>query len=326
MREIEFPASAGGGATKMSVLGFGCAALMGRASRRESLTALGAAMDAGINFFDTARSYGYGASEGLLGGFLEGRREQVVVCTKFGILPAARNWKQMARPVVRAAIRLVPSLRQAAQRQAGSQFLEGQFTLANLKTSFETSLRQLRTEYVDMLLLHAAPASVLEQDDLLEAMGRLVEQGKVRMAGISGELPVISSALGAKYAALSTAQFAVNFSNMGEAVKVAAAGEWLMVANHPFGGPAGVEATRARIAGLAVAEGLGKELREKLAVEDAQLLPEVVLNAILSGTGVSAVVPAMIKPGHIAANVRAVEACRFTAEELVVIRGVVAKG
>ena len=70
----------------MSVLGFGCAALMGRASRGESLKALGTALDAGITFFDTARSYGYGASEGLLGQFLQGRRDKVILCTKFGIL------------------------------------------------------------------------------------------------------------------------------------------------------------------------------------------------------------------------------------------------
>ena len=80
------------GGPKASQLGLGCAAIMGRVGRRESLAALGAAWDAGINFFDTARSYGYGESEALLGGFLRGnRRSQAVVCTKFGILPAARN-------------------------------------------------------------------------------------------------------------------------------------------------------------------------------------------------------------------------------------------
>ncbi len=49
-------------------------------------------------------------------------------------------------------------------------------------------------------------------------------------------------------------------------------------------------------------------------------MPEIVLNAILSGTGVHAVIPAMIKPEHLAANVRAVEHCRFTPEELALLR------
>src|ERR1700712_6028329 len=191
MRSIEFPGSSEPNETRVSVLGFGCAALMGRASRGESLKALGIALDAGITFFDNARSYGYGASEGLLGQFLQGRRDKVILCTKFGILPVARNWKQMMKPVARAALRLVPSLRQAAQRHASNQFNANQFSLATLQSSLETSLRQLRTDYVDMLLMHEPPASVLEQEDLLEALARLMEQGKVRMAGIAAEQPVM---------------------------------------------------------------------------------------------------------------------------------------
>src|ERR1700712_3829402 len=191
MRSIAFPGSTEPNETRMSVLGFGCAALMGRASHGELLKALGTAFDAGITFFDNARSYGYGASEGLLGQFLQGRRDKAIICTKFGILPVARNWKQLVKPVARAAVRLVPSLRQAAQRQAANQLNANQFSVATLQSSLETSLRQLHTDHVDMLLMHEPPASVLEQEDLLEALGRLMEQGKVRMAGIAAEQPVM---------------------------------------------------------------------------------------------------------------------------------------
>ena len=151
---------------------------------------------------------GMGSRRGWWGSSLRGRRESVVLCTKFGILPAQQGgWKQKLKPVARAALRVFPGLRKTMQRQVGDQFVSGQFTVETLRTSFETSLRELKTEYVDMLLLHAAPATVLEQDDLLEAMGRLVESGKVRMAGISGELPVISryfraAAEGAEYGAV----------------------------------------------------------------------------------------------------------------------------
>ena len=72
MRYVDLPIPSGGMAAQVSVLGFGCAALMGRVGRRDSLAALAAAQDAGINFFDTARSYGYGESEALLGQFLTG--------------------------------------------------------------------------------------------------------------------------------------------------------------------------------------------------------------------------------------------------------------
>lgn len=313
---------------QLSVVGFGCSALLGRASRRESLLALNTAFDAGITFYDTARSYGYGAAEGLLGGFLaaagSSRREKIILSTKFGILPVARNWKSMVKPVARAAVRLVPSLRQAAQRHAAGQFNTNQFSLTNLQSSLETSLRQLRTEYVDMLFLHEAPASVLAQDDLLEALGKLVEQGKVRRAGISAEHAVIETAFAKPHAPLTVAQFAMNLSNLGFAERTVQEKSMLLVANHPFGGSTGVEGSRERIAKLAASKKLSAEIREKLTLDDPQLLPELVLNAVITGTGISAVVPAMMTPAHIHSNIRAVESCRFTAEELGQIRGALA--
>src|SRR5437764_2607792 len=110
------------GGPKVSVLGMGCAAMMGSAGRKQSVAAIGAALDAGINLFDTARSYGYGASEGLLGEQLLQRRDQVVICTKFGILPAARSWKQAVMPVARGVLKLFPGLRGAARKHAGQMF------------------------------------------------------------------------------------------------------------------------------------------------------------------------------------------------------------
>ena len=323
------------GLSEISELGFGCAALLGRVGRRESLRALGAAYDAGITLYDTARSYGYGESEGLLGEFLaaEGRRGRVAVCTKFGILPAAKGgWRQRLKPAARAAVRLFPGLRKAAQRQAGTQFVPGQFSVGVLRESLAVSLRQLRTDYVDMLLLHGATREVLDQTDLLEAMGRLVEQGVVRVVGVSGELDVIAETFRRRAAGqlgvLGTAQFAMKPARLGFAAETreAAKGGMLPVANHPFGGPAGVAATRGVVERLRVAEGISKELREKLTGDAAVLMPEIVLNAILRGTGVGVVVPAMIRVRNLQANVRAVEECRFTEGELEVLRGALVAG
>jgi aryl-alcohol dehydrogenase-like predicted oxidoreductase len=306
---------------KMSVLGFGCAALLGRASRAESLTAVAAAWERGITFFDTARSYGYGGSEGLLGEFLAsgGRREQAVICTKFGILPPAQGgWKQKIKPLARALVKAVPALRKAAQRGAASEFTGGQFDVATLTASFETSLRELRTDYVDMLILHAAPASALRADDLMEALGRLVEAGKVRRAGISAELPVVSEYFAQRQRPLTTAQFALNLSLMDFVAQTRANADLLLVANHPYGGPGGNAA--ARIRALRESAALPETLREKLVEGDPQVLPEVVLNCILDGTGVSAVIPAMMQVRHIESNLQAVEQCRFTGSELELLR------
>ena len=322
MRYVALPAPSPAAAAQMSVLGFGCAALLGRASRKQSLTALATAFDSGITFYDTARSYGYGGSEGLLGEFFAGKRDKAVICTKFGILPTSSGgWKQKIKPLARAVVKAIPALRKAAQAQAASQFVGGQFDLATLKSSFETSLRELRTDYVDMLILHAAPESVLAQEALLEAMGRLVEAGKVRMAGISAELPVIQKFFAERQEPLTTAQFALNLSLMDFVAQTQRNADLLLVANHPFGGPGGNAS--ARIEALRQSPTLPQTLREKLVPGDRQVLPEVVLNCILSGTGVSAVIPAMIQPHHIASNIAAVENCRFSAEELDLLRAAV---
>lgn len=323
MRFKDVPVGERGARRPLSVLGFGGSPLLGRAGRRESLQALQTALECGINFFDTARSYGYGESESLLGEFFAGRRSDVVLCTKFGILPGHKGgWKQKVKPAAQAIVRMIPALRGVARQAAAGSSIEGQFSPAVLHASFEESLRQLRTDYVDMLLMHAAPLSVLQQDDLLEAMARLVEQGKVRMAGISGEHAVIRHTFAQRPAMLTTAQFAVNPQLMAftRETRTQHAQQMLLVANHPFGGPVGVAAVKARIEALRRSETLPAALREKLTEGDGCLLPEVVLNTIITGTGISAVVPAMMHPENLRRNVRAVTACRFTAEELALLR------
>ena len=177
-----------------------------------------------------------------------------------------------------------------------------------------------------MLLMHAAPASVLAQDDLLEALGRLVESGKVKIAGISGDLQVISRYFLQRPVTLTTAQFALNTSSMGFATETERNGDLLLVANHPYGGPRGIHGTRAALDALAHSEDLPLILHEKLCdgAEDPQMMPELLINMLLDGTGVSAVVSAMIQVNHIQSNVRAVSQCRFSSEELRAMRAILA--
>ena len=308
---------------RVSVLGLGCAAMLGRTGRRDSLAALGAAYDAGITFYDTARSYGYGACEGLLGEFFAGKkRDSVVLCTKFGIVPAnPKGWKQRVKPLARQAIRLFPGLRGMARKQAADQFASGQFTVEILKSSFEMSLRELNVDYVDILLMHAAPITAIEQDSLMEELGRLVEAGKVRLAGISGEENVIGAVFANRPSQLRTAQFALNIFNMAfTAQTVLAAQSMFLVANHPFGGPEGISRCREAIAQMRASPELPALLREKLDPVDELLLPELVLNSILTETGISVVIPSMMQLKHLQSNIRAVEHCRFSPEELKIIR------
>ena len=305
----------------LSKLGFGCASAGGRTSRREALNAMAAAYDAGVYFYDTARSYGFGQSEAIVGEFLRGRRESVTLCTKFGILPAEQpGWKQRLRPLARTLLRTFPELRRRAQGRIADQVTSGQFSVATLQSSLERSLRELKTDYVDMLLMHSAPNSVLEQEDLLRALEQMVAAGKVRMAGISGDLPIIEEVFSRRPSVLQTAQFTFNPASYSFTEQIRRNSDLLLIGNQPFGGKGGARALRDRVRELRVAPNIPVTLREKLDEHDTQVVPELVLNCVLQGTGLRSTVVAMMQPAHIRSNIRAVETCRFSLEELQQIR------
>ncbi len=304
-----------------SVLGFGCSAIMGRTGRSESLRALSTAWAAGITFYDTARSYGYGESEALLGEFLRTRRDRAIISTKFGILARRQPlWKQAAKPLVRALLGAMPSARSAVRKHVSGEFMQDQFTVAVLEQSLNESLRKLKTDYVDLLFLHDAPENALQQEELFFALEKLVTAGKVRVAGISAEPGVIIAALRQKPRPLMAAQFPCSLFDLsarwaGEAIVSCG---WAGVANHPFGGVGGAEKCRPLLTEFAATA--PTELREKLSNLSGPALSDVILNLVLGTPGIHVVTPAMMNPKHIRANVDAVLRSRLTAAELDLIR------
>ena len=288
------------------------------------MRALAAAWEDGVRFFDTARSYGYGESEALLGEFLEGRRDRAVIATKFGILAANQaGWKRVAKAVARKVLAIAPGARSVLQKGAASQFTPGQFTVPVLQQSIEQSLRKLRTDCVDLLFLHAAPSSVLDQDDLLEAMGRLVEAGKVKLVGLSAEPDVVELAVGRQTKPLRAMQLPCNVFELSAAnLAKRSANDYVWVANHPYGGVARVQRCREILRAMAGNREWDATLREKLGAVENGVFADIVLNVILRDSGIHVVVPAMMRVEHIRANVEAVANSRFDAREIAQIRQV----
>lgn len=303
------------------MLGFGCGSVLGRVGRGASLRAMCTAWDEGITLFDTARSYGYGGAEAVLGEFLRGKREQAIVVTKFGIIPQRQSaLKRVVVPLARAAMQ-VPWGRGLKRSRGSREVTYGQFTVAGLRESIQTSLRELRTDRVDVLFLHEATASAMHQQELMAELDALVQSGKILRVGLYAGADVIAEGMTNGPATLTAMQFGGNYFDPVVAgfAQQNPRGVFL-IANHPFGGEQRVARTKAVLAAMSSDESVPVELRDKLRNADWQAVLEAVLGVILDAIGTHVLVFSMMDQEHLRANARAIENSRFRSAELELIR------
>ncbi|MFN0040734.1 MAG: aldo/keto reductase [Burkholderiales bacterium] len=176
---------AGTGLT-LSRLAFGCAPVMGRVGRAAALRAMETAFDLGVTHFDVARSYGYGDAEAVLGAFAAGKRDRITIATKFGIRTSARaRGLRWLKPAVRQIARHIPYARATVRAISGKTLVAGHYGLADARTSVEESLRQLRTDYADILLLHDCSPTDELRDEMLGYLQDLVKIGRIKAWGIA---------------------------------------------------------------------------------------------------------------------------------------------
>lgn len=164
---------------------------MGAMGRRASLATLEAAFDAGIQHFDVAPMYGYGAAEACLGEFLSRHRGLVTVTTKYGI-PPARNQALLgaARRVAGPVVKLLPGLKSRLRKAAGAISQPEQrasFTAEQARASLERSLKALGTDRIDVWLLHEVTADELRDEPLLRFLEHAVSQGTLGTFGVGSE-------------------------------------------------------------------------------------------------------------------------------------------
>jgi aryl-alcohol dehydrogenase-like predicted oxidoreductase len=141
---------------QISAIGFGCWEIgggYGSIEETEFIKAVNRALDLGMNCFDTAEAYGFGASETSLAKALGSRRKEAVITTKFGVgYPDKPNYRDSSRQRVTESI--------------------------------EKSLKALNTDHVDVYLIHW-PDRVVPFEEPMRALDDLVKQGKVRAVGLS---------------------------------------------------------------------------------------------------------------------------------------------
>ena len=143
---------------KVSDISFGAWAIggsWGKVSDAEAMSALNQAIDAGVNFIDTADVYGDGRSERLIAQLQKARKEPIVVATKAG-------------------------------RRLPKQTVEG-YSRENLTGWVEDSLRNLGCDAIDLLQLHCPPSALYERPEVFGFLDDLVKAGKLRYYGVSVE-------------------------------------------------------------------------------------------------------------------------------------------
>ncbi|MCE2390900.1 MAG: aldo/keto reductase [Proteobacteria bacterium] len=141
---------------EVSAIGLGCWEIgggYGAIEQAEFERAVGRALDLGINCFDTAEAYGFGASERALAQALGSRRGEALVVTKVGVgYPDKPNYRDSSRERIMASI--------------------------------ESSLQSLGTDYVDLYLIHWPDVNV-PFEETMRALEDIVQQGKTRFVGVS---------------------------------------------------------------------------------------------------------------------------------------------
>jgi len=177
-----------------SVLGFGCAPILGSVGSKKAQRSLDVALAYGINHLDLARSYGYGEAERFVGTVIKNRRDKLVLASKFGIVA---NWKAKLLSPIKPVVRF---LRQNAKKSAASKVDKAEPTTATIadrfhdrlpmrgaemRRSLENSLKALGTDYLDYFFVHEPPTSLLHIDELAATAELLKSEGKIRAWGLA---------------------------------------------------------------------------------------------------------------------------------------------
>jgi aryl-alcohol dehydrogenase-like predicted oxidoreductase len=174
----------------VSVVGLGCNNFGSRLDTTAARAVVDAAIEAGVTLLDTADTYGgRGQSEEILGEILAGRRDQVVIATKFGSQGVDMGYGA------------------AAGGKGGRGYI---------RRAVEHSLRRLRTDHIDLYQIHE-PDPVTPVEETLAALGELVAEGKLRYIGHSN------------FAGWQIAQAAAAARELGTAPFISAQNHWSLL-------------------------------------------------------------------------------------------------
>jgi aryl-alcohol dehydrogenase-like predicted oxidoreductase len=280
----------GDGGPEVSVVGLGTNNFGRRCSFEQTLAVIDAALEAGVTLIDTADIYGQGMSEEYIGRALEGRRDRVLIATKFG----------------------KPMDERPEERRGSPDYIEW---------AVESSLRRLRTDVIDVYQLHEPdPATPIEET--LGALNDLVHEGKVRWIGSSNfaseQVEAAEEvARGAGFHRFVSAQNEYSLVEREAEDEVLGTCETLGIGFLPYFPLAsglltgkyrrGEVATEGRLAGREIpAERWDRvDVLQRFADERGASLLEVAIGGLLAMPAITSVIAGATKPEQVRANVAA---------------------
>ncbi|AFZ44030.1 aldo/keto reductase [Halothece sp. PCC 7418] len=290
---------------KASVIGLGCSRLGGNLSqgnRKEAVKMLHFALDSGVNFYDTADSYGQGQSEILLGKTLKSHREQVILATKAGYFlsplgKVAAKFKPIVKPVARS-LRAVKSSPGKANSLSNvrSSLLRQNFNQRYIIKAVEKSLKRLQTDYLDLFQLHSPPTDILQTTEIWQTLETLKQQGKIRYYGVSCDT-VEDAFICLQQPNLSSLQLEINALKQDAITQIlplAKQNNVAIIARQPFA--SGQLSTKRR--------------------QEKRNLFQTALQFVLQQEGVSVVIPGASSCQHLKSNLDSLKATPLSAEEL----------
>jgi aryl-alcohol dehydrogenase-like predicted oxidoreductase len=282
--------SLGDGGPEVSVVGLGTNNFGRRCDYEQTLAVIDAALDADVTLLDTADIYGQGMSEEFIGRALEGRRDRVLIATKFG----------------------KPMDERPEERRGNPDYV---------RWAVESSLRRLRTDLIDVYQMHE-PDPVTPIEETLGALNDLVHDGKVRWIGSSNfsaqQIEAAEEvARGAGFHRFVSAQNEYSFVEREVEDDVLPACEQLGIGFLPYfplGSGLltgkyrrGETATQGRLAGREIADAQWDRVEALQRFADARgiSLLEAAIGGLLAMPAVTSVIAGATKPEQVRANVAA---------------------
>ena len=306
---------------KVSALGLGAAPIGSRTDPDESKVTLNKAFELGINFYDTAPSYGQGSSEEIIGEVFQQKREQVIITTKVGNSPTT-TLKAVSKfkPLLRSLMRQIPGIRSSVQKFVNSQN-KIDFEPSYIAKSAEDSLRRLRSDYIDLLLLHSPSREVIERGDVFEQLQSLKQQGKIRYYGASTDLENALFILKNPELEISALQITLNLFEqeaIEQVIPLAKKRGIAIVAREPFAhGKLIPKSADMDTEGLKYVGPCEADDRFDFLTQDgARTITQAALQFVLQTEGVSVVLAGMSKAKHVQANVSTFSASALTLQEI----------